>query len=50
MVVDSELEEAKAAVLQLMSEKDQIEADIQAARLVLQNVRKKNNKFQFMSK
>ena len=35
MVVDTELQEAKAAVLQLMNEKDKIEADLQAAKNVL---------------
>ncbi|XP_058796796.1 26S proteasome non-ATPase regulatory subunit 9 isoform X2 [Phymastichus coffea] len=35
MVIDTELEEAKAAVLQLMTEKDKIEADLQAAKNVL---------------
>ncbi|XP_011498560.1 PREDICTED: 26S proteasome non-ATPase regulatory subunit 9 [Ceratosolen solmsi marchali] len=35
MVVDTELEEAKAAVLQLMNEKDKIESDLQSARNIL---------------
>ncbi|XP_014232334.1 26S proteasome non-ATPase regulatory subunit 9 [Trichogramma pretiosum] len=35
MVVDSELEEAKAAVLQLMKEKEKIENELQAARNIL---------------
>lgn len=38
MVVDTELEEAKAAVLQLMNEKDKLEAELQAAKSILDNV------------
>ncbi|OXU25664.1 hypothetical protein TSAR_014144 [Trichomalopsis sarcophagae] len=39
MVVDTELEEAKAAVLQLMNEKDKLEAELQAAKNILDNNR-----------
>ncbi|KAJ8674101.1 hypothetical protein QAD02_005363 [Eretmocerus hayati] len=35
MVVDTELEEAKASVLQLMTEKDRIEAELQQAKNIL---------------
>lgn len=38
MVVDTELEEAKAHVLKLMDEKDKIEAELQAAKNILDNV------------
>ena len=39
MVVDMEVEQAKAAVLQLMTEKDKIERDLKDANAVLENVR-----------